>query len=453
MIWFNLTFTLMLVTAVIVAVGWAIYHLAPADQEKAAVLAEWPWLVKGLLAPFVLWILMNVGLSFELQPFMPAIQAAQNAGGAWVLLFVRVTAVGLLAIATFWAAVTLVWLILRVYLNLRPELRMEFRAVCFTSFALMGLPAAFIIYLNGWPAIGLATVILFQPIAIYGAPLVRQPKRPPMYSRAVARMKMGKYGDAEKEILQQLEKSENDFDGWLLLAELHATRFHELAEAEKIILDICVHPDATPSQIAVALHKLADWQITLTADPEAAARTLQLICDRLPGTHLARMAENRRRQLPTNRGFQEQREARPIPVPAIPSMFALTELPAPTVSNANLDPALAQIQQLTEALTRDPNSISDREKLARLLAEPLGKVDLAIEQIELLLGMAAQPDVKCAEWLVLIAGWQLQFLQDETTATATLTKLVENYPGTPQAFAAQRRLSLMKAEAAARRGK
>src|SRR5688500_15000790 len=103
MIWFNLTVTLMLATATVFATAWAIYHLAPVDQENAALLAEWPWLVKGLLGPFALWLLMNIGLSFQLQPFMPAIQAAKNSGGAWFMLFVRVAAVGLLAIATYWA--------------------------------------------------------------------------------------------------------------------------------------------------------------------------------------------------------------------------------------------------------------------------------------------------------------------------------------------------------------
>jgi hypothetical protein len=264
-----------------------------------------------------------------------------------------------------------------------------------------------------------------------------------------------------------LENAENDFDGWLMLADLQANQFKDIAEAEQIILEICDQPNVTPSQISVALHKLVDWQLAIASNPEAADRALELIKTRLPGTHLARMAELRRAQLPrTASDLQESRQRRPIPVPVMPSIFTRPESPPPEIplleSPPPLEPlvapasdhapALAQIQQLTDTLTRNPNSISDREKLARLLAEPLGKVDLAIEQIELLLGMGAQPDVKRAEWLMLIAGWQLQLRQDETAASVTLTKLVASYPGTPQAFAAQRRLSLMKAEAAVRKG-
>lgn len=91
------------------------------------------------------------------------------------------------------------------------------------------------------------------------------------------------------------------------------------------------------------------------------------------------------------------------------------------------------------------------EKLARLLAEPLGKVDMAVDQIELLLGMGNQPGVKRVEWLTLIAGWQLQLLQDETAAMETLTKIIADLPNTPQAFSAQRRLNLIKADIAARK--
>jgi hypothetical protein len=260
---------------------------------------------------------------------------------------------------------------------------------------------------------------------------------------------MGSYSEAEQEILRQLEKAENDFDGWMLLAELHATHFKELAEAEKIILDLCVHPDTTPGQTSVALQKLADWQITLAADPEAAARTLQLICDRLPGTHLAAMAAARKAQLPSNSAYHEQRNPKPIPVPELPSiMNPESSMHAEKLKTGD---AMGQVNELTEKLTKNPDSISDRERLARLLAEPLGKAELAIEQIELLLELHNQPGVKRVEWLTLIAGWQLQLQHDEAAAGVTLAKIIAEFPSSPQAFTAQRRLSLMKAEAAARR--
>jgi tetratricopeptide (TPR) repeat protein len=271
-----------------------------------------------------------------------------------------------------------------------------------------------------------------------------------MYSRAIARMKFGKYRDAEMEIISQLERAENDFDGWLMLGELYASQFKDIAEAEQIILEICDQPNVTPSQISVALHKLADWQISVASDPEAAARSLQVISNRLPGTHLARMAELRRTQLPHSPAeLRERREPRPIPLPALSDLP--DEAGAPAKDAIDSDQAAALAQQLTQQLTRDPNDISAREKLARLLAEPLGQADLAIEQIELLLGVADQPDAKRAEWLSLIAAWQLRHRHDPTAARAILQRLIHEYPNTAQAFAAQRRLNLLNAEAAARK--
>lgn len=449
MLWFDITCGFLLSPLLVGAVAWAIARLTPLEQQREVVLAEWPWLAKGVLIPFGIWVVMNVGISFQLHAFMPSIQAAQNAKAPWFALFLQVIAGGLLLISSFWAALTLVWWLLRAYRKITPEAELEFRAVCFTSAVIMILPASALLYYGGWSQIGFALVLFTLPMIGYGSPSLQRPKPRPMYSRALARLKRGHYSDAEKEILRQLEKSETDFEGWLMLAELHATRFGELAEAEQIILDTCLHPETKPSQISVALHKLADWQINLARDPESAARSLQLISDRLPGTHLATMAAHRRAQLPSNAEYLVQREAKPIPVPVVPSMFALTETAPPSIIDPT--PALAKIQQLTEALTHDPNNISDRENLARLLAEPLGKTDDAIEQIELLLGVPDQPDGKRLSWLTLIAGWQLQLLHDEPAANATLTRLIAEFPNTSQAFAAQRRLSLSQAEAAARR--
>jgi len=264
-----------------------------------------------------------------------------------------------------------------------------------------------------------------------------------MYSRAIAKVKFGKYAEAEGEIIRQLENWENDATGWLMLAELHANQFQDLAEAEQIVLEICDQPDATPSQISVALHQLADWHLKLAGDPDAARRALQVICDRLPGTHLARMAQLRSAQLPlTAEELREQGMAQAVPMPAL----SFDE--NPTEAETVLDPhrAAALANQLAERLTHNPNDIRSREKLARVLAGQLNKVDLAIEQIELLLGMSEPPDSKRAEWLGLIAAWQFKFNHDPGTARQVLERVIREFPNSPQALAAQRRLNLMAAE-------
>ena len=127
------------------------------------------------------------------------------------------------------------------------------------------------------------------------------------------------------------------------------------------------------------------------------------------------------------------------------------ETVAPAKDAIDSDQVAGLAQQLTQQLTRDPNDVSAREKLAHLLAEPLGEADLAIEQIELLLSMPAQPDRKRAEWLSLIAAWQLRHRHDPAAARSSLQRLIHEFPNSAPAFAAQRRLSLLNAEAAARK--
>src|SRR5256885_12508369 len=50
-----------------------------------------------------------------------------------------------------------------------------------------------------------------------------------------------------------------------------------------------------------------------------------------------------------------------------------------------------------------------------------------------------QPERKCAEWLAMVAAWQLKYRQDRNGARVRLEQLVREFPQTPQAFAAQRR--------------
>ena len=444
--WILLLLTPLFLVAIIIGlVAWAAGRLAMTHgEDDSTFIMDWSWLAKGLIVPALIWFLMNVGLSFHLQPFMPAIQAAKNSGGSWIAPLTWVTVKGVILISSFWGAMSLVWQLIRVNRTLAEDLKLDFHGICFTTSTIMLLPVAFVIFIFGWWATGLGAMMIALPIAGYGAGVIRKPKKRPAYSRAIARMKFGKFAQAEQEILHQLETAENDFEGWMMLAELQATRFKELGEAEKIVLDVCLQPDIAPPQISVALHKLADWQLQIANDAEAAARSLRLIMDQLPGTHLAHMAELRIAQLPrSNAELRAQQEIHPVPLPRMTGDDLQTILTGESV--AKKGDALTRVNQLCESLTRNPESISDREQYARLLAEPLGEVGLAIEQIELLLGMSHQPDVKRAEWMTLIAGWQLQHLEDTEAAAKTLARIVEEFPSTPQAFAAQRRLNLIRA--------
>src|SRR6266571_2811793 len=247
---------------------------------------------------------------------MPEVQFAKNSGGSWRPVWLRVVGEGMFIVSSYWAVLTLGWTLRKATAGLAGQPRSDFKGLCTTCLLGLGLPAIGIFLLGGLSMLGFAAAAIIGPIAGYAPNILRARKTPPIYARAMARMKFGKYNEAEWEIIHELEKCEDDFEGWMMLAELYAKNFNDVAEAEQTVLEICDQPRTTPSQLSVALHQLSEWHLKLADNPDAARRALQMICDRLPGTHLAHMAQLRINQLPqTVEELREMRNPKPIPVP------------------------------------------------------------------------------------------------------------------------------------------
>lgn len=439
---FAIFFALSILGFTFIVLAWAmVYRLTPPFRQRQMLRWLLFWSLKGLVLPFALWALINVGLSWDLQPFIPNIQAAQNAGTNWFKPYFRFLGYGAFILSSYWTAITLVWVLWKARVGLEPAQRSDFKGICWTSLVGMALPAVIIILLGGLPLVGLAAMAMVIPIAGY-APNVLQPaKTKPIYARAVAKIKFGKYKEAEWEIIRELEKHEDDFDGWLMMAELYATQFRDLGEAEQTVLEICEHASTNRAQTSLALHRLADWHLNIGNDPLSARRALEIICERMPGTHLAHMAQLRINQLPASRAeLHEQRTAAPIPLPALGDRL---DDDAPQESILDRSAAADMANNCVEKLKLDPNNISARVKLARLFAEQLDQPDLGIEQIHLLLGLPDKPETTRAEWLGLIAAWNIKYRDDPETGRFILERILEEFPNTPQALAARRRLQLL----------
>jgi hypothetical protein len=436
-------FTLLIFGAGLVVLAVALsLRLFPEDQREPMLRGLVPWFIKGLLVPILVWAVMNVGISWELAPFMPQVQRALNRGQGWAAAYLTWCGVGLFIVCSYWCPVTLGWLLAKAELLISKEGRKDFRHLCLACSLGLGIPAIILFRLGGWPLLGLAATIVVAPLAGYAPSILFAPKTRPMYARAVARMKFGKYSDAEWEIINQLEKCEDDFEGWMMLADLYANHFHDLDEAERTLLELCDQPHVTPSQLSIALHRLADWYLKLAEDPDAARRALQVICDRLAGTHLARMAQLRMRQLPRSvEELRDQHSSKPVPLPALGD--SLDQAPPPPDSDTDRRHAAEEANACVARLKEDPDNATVREKLARLFAEHLDQPDLGIEQVLLLLDMPDQPELKRAEWLGLAAAWQLRYREDEEAGRKLLQRLIHEFPDTPQALAARRRVRLL----------
>jgi tetratricopeptide (TPR) repeat protein len=414
------------------------YRLATEEQRPASNRWLIRWGVQGLLAPAFIWVLMNLGISLEVQSFMPKLQKEQGTS-LWFPLFCAYTGGGLAVISSYWSAMTLGWILWRVGAPLEGETWEHFRGLCWTSLLGMLVPAALFVWVGGWLAVGLAITAIFAPIAGYAPAILRPRKMPPMYARAIARMKFGKYSEAEEEVIKQLERRDDDFEGWLMLADLYANHFSDIAEAEQTILEICDQPRTNPGQLSIALHKLADWYLKLKGDPDAARRALEVIVNRLPGTHLARMAQLRAAQLPrTAEEFREQQLNKPVHLPALHDPLDDGKVgPATVVDPVATRQRAAQLEARVKAQPTDPEP---REELARLCAGALGQPDAAIAHLEQLLVLLDQLPEKRAGWVAMIATWQIEGLKDRAAGCETLRRIIREFPQTPTAFAAQRRL-------------
>ena len=396
------------------------------------------WLGKGLILPVVVWVFVNCGRHPMVPPLVRSVIKSKLAPGSlgWVL---AVTAPGVLIIATYWTTVSLAWLFTQL-IGRHGQWKEHLVLAGVWTFITV-LPVAAVAWAGGWPAAGLAGIVMWWPIVHNAKDLLPDQRPTPVYARAVAKLKFGKYGEAEEAILQELEKFEDDFDGWLMLAGIYANHFHDLPEAERTVLQLVNQPNLLPGQISVALHQLADWHLKAGHDPLAARRVLAEIGRRLPGTHLARMAELRRNQIP------DQAPAAGGEAPARTYRLPVTEEVAPATPTVNHPKgdhhaAAAAANALVARLEKDPNDVAVREQLATLLAETLDRPECGIEQLQLLLEMPAAPEGKASQWLARIAEWHIALRLDWDTGRVCLERIVREYPMTKEAFGAMRRLQM-----------
>ena len=63
----------------------------------------------------------------------------------------------------------------------------------------------------------------------------------------------------------------------------------------------------------------------------------------------------------------------------------------------------------------------------------------------LLLDMPEQPESRRAEWLGLVAAWHIRYRHDSDAGRRALERVIREFPHTPQALAARRRLQLLDA--------
>lgn|GEM_PF-490821 len=408
------------------------------EQDRAAASRGLTlWTARGLVGPMVgvaVWnVLALAGPPWGLEPLAPQ---AVGTGRVWSFFMGTAAACYLTAMA--WTVVSEAWLL--PVLSGRIRRRRDF----WQNAAVLGgpvLPLAGFLAYRSWWALMVAVLAGGLWLVVRAAlPLVHRPQI--SYSRAIAKMKSGDYAVAEQEVLLQLDEKQDDFAGWMMLAELYARNFGQLAEADRTVRELCLDPQTKPVEVSSACNRLANWHLDLGSDPAAARRALQEVVRILPGTPFARSAEARIRQLPIDVAeLEERRQPRSIRLPALGD--APVQGMAPKAGHAEVSARRAEAKNLRARLEARPEDLATRLRLARLLAEQLGDMDGALVQLRLLREAPDVTTAQRAEWLALEAAWALKLRRDEPAARRLLGQLAMEHPGTPQAIAARRQLELL----------
>lgn len=261
-----------------------------------------------------------------------------------------------------------------------------------------------------------------------------------LYSHAEMLRKRGKHREAIYAVHEQLEKFPNDFRGQMLLAEIQAESTNDLAGAEATIHRICSQTNHTPGQIAGALNTLADWHLRFDQDIDAARAALEEISQRYPETDLAHHAANRLAHLGDTATLVDARAPRTIVMKT--SDVPITKRDPAEILPEQTDPA-AEAGRLVKHLTQFPNDTEAREQLAKIYVDHYHRLDLATEQLEMLINLPTESPRRIAQWYNLLADLQIRSTGETLLAAETLQRLIDRFP--KQSFsdvARQRLLSL-----------
>jgi len=277
----------------------------------------------------------------------------------------------------------------------------------------------------------------------------REPDPEPLLSIAEARRKQGRFEEAEQEVRRQLGLFPGNFRAQMLLAEIQVTDRHDLAGATETIEAVLQQPQHPPKNLAFALTRLAEWQLRVRDDRDAARATFERIIQAFPDTPEAHTARQRIAHLTPPEMLAQARERPKLAVPQSDDRLGLRG-ESPHIKVAGSDPHEAA-EKLVAQLDAFPDDNQTREELALVYLEGFHRPDLAIEQLEQLVAQPLAPAAQVVKWLNLLADVHVNAAQDLGRARDAVQAILDRFPGSPAAENARRRLRLLERELQAKR--
>jgi len=272
----------------------------------------------------------------------------------------------------------------------------------------------------------------------------QEPIPHPAYSTAQSRQKQGRYLEAIAEIRKQLDRFPTDVEGLMLLAQIQAEDLKDLHGAELTIQRLCAQPGHAPKNIAFAWYSLADWQLKIGQDREAARLALQRIVDSFPESEFALGAAQRIAHLGSLEMILAPNERRKFAVlEGVRNLGLLKD--QEHLKPAGIDPSQLA-SEYVKHLEAHPLDTEAREKLAVIYAGHYQRLDMATGQLEEMIQQPNQPARLVVHWLNLLADLQVQGGADYATVKQTLQRIIDRDPALAAAEIARHRLALLKLE-------
>ena len=266
----------------------------------------------------------------------------------------------------------------------------------------------------------------------------------PLYSIARAKRMRGKFEEAIAEVRKQLERFPADYEGWMLLAEINAKDLKDNISAQNCLEEILRQPGHSARNITYTLNQSADFHLELAADRESARLALEEIIRRFPETEYSHAASQRLAHLTTDQMLVDQRERPTIHLTRRDEYIGLQGRladPRPVEQDAGIAAA-----ELVAHLRMHPEDVEARERLATIYADDYGRMDLATDEVELLIAAPGATPKEIARWLNLLVDFHLRVDQDRAGAEAALQRVIQMFPNSAVAGLAESRLAHLDGE-------
>ena len=280
----------------------------------------------------------------------------------------------------------------------------------------------------------------------------RESYNKPEYGIAIARRKRGRYVEAIEAIDVQLAKYPGNLDGLMLKATIEAENLGDLSAAAATIQETLSDQGQLNYRLPVALNKMAEWQLTIAGDPDAARRTLQQIRTAQPNSQAAQLAAQRLASLDSSEesesaGVDFNASYQKLVEEAAQKDDFTSPLELPKAIELNQQQAHEKaFQTCLSRVEAHPDSINNREELAALYLGEGKEPAMALKQYEYLLALPGTTIHQKTAWLNKIADIQLKSGESYETISSTLEQIIALDPRAAPAARAQQRISYLPIE-------